>query len=412
MLLVAAAGCKGPLQQNLPPSERLLEPGPGVGGPGPGVMMFQPPMCAPPQTSQVAFGSPEGMTVTWDIGFPGAFDSQPLVVPGRYNFPQGAIYRLKLTAIPSRPGVELYPTVEVAPTLARTAAFLNHNAIPVQFTEEDFDQVLSGNFVTKVIYLPDPEFQELALAGVETLVSTRLDPGIDPIVEANRRGAILAIVRIGNKDLQTPTPGSAMNGMPGVVPASFNQEGGPVMGMTGAPLPCPLGMPTCVGPGCNSGVPPSNYIAGVTGPQYGMPYCGTPIGLVGPPHVPLGIPAGLEQHTMVNHTCVNLPEPEHRERIDVKQRPGINYPQPVNHVRIVEETHTGLGFAHQPYEDKHQVYRPGPEATGGGCPVPAGEACPPGAGAPCPPGAGAAYPPGAGAAYPPGAGAAYPPGNG
>ena len=46
--------------------------------------------------------------------------------------------------------------------------------------------------MTKVIYLPDPEFQELALAGVETLVSTRLDPGVDPIVEADRRGAILA----------------------------------------------------------------------------------------------------------------------------------------------------------------------------------------------------------------------------
>ena len=86
--------------------------------------------------------------------------------------------------------------------MPRTEAFLAHNAIPVQFTPEDFDQVLSGNFVTKVIYLPDPEYQELALAGVETLVSTRLDPGVDPIVEADRRGAILAIVRLGNKDLQ------------------------------------------------------------------------------------------------------------------------------------------------------------------------------------------------------------------
>ncbi len=84
----------------------------------------------------------------------------------------------------------------------RTDAYLAHSPIPVQFTEEDFDQVVSGNFVTKVIYLPDPEFQELALAGVETLVSTRLDPGVDPIAEADRRGSILAIVRIGNKNLE------------------------------------------------------------------------------------------------------------------------------------------------------------------------------------------------------------------
>ncbi len=106
--------------------------------------------------------------------------------------------------MPGRPGVELYPTIEVAPSTPRTDAYLAHNAIPVQFTEEDLDQVLSGNFVTKVIYLPDAEFQELALAGVETLVSTRLDPGVDPIVEADRRGTILAIVRVGNKDLEIP----------------------------------------------------------------------------------------------------------------------------------------------------------------------------------------------------------------
>ena len=36
-----------------------------------------------------------------------------------------------------------------------------------QLTEEDLDQVTSGNFVTKVVYLPDPEYQELAVAGVD-----------------------------------------------------------------------------------------------------------------------------------------------------------------------------------------------------------------------------------------------------
>src|SRR4029079_17730082 len=100
----------------------------------------------------------------------------------------------------------------IGPPTPRTDAYLAHNAIPVQFTEEDFDQVLSGNFVTKVIYLPDPEFQELALAGVETLVSTRLDPGVDPIVEADRRGAIMAIIRVGNKDLEVPDGDSEMVG--------------------------------------------------------------------------------------------------------------------------------------------------------------------------------------------------------
>ncbi len=194
-------------------------------------MMYQPGVPSPDMTSQIAFVGPDGMTVTWDVSMPGAFDSEALTCPARYNFPQAAIYRLKLANIPGRPGIELYPTVEVGPVLPRTEAFLAHNAIPVQFTPEDFDQVQSGNFVTKVIYLPDPEFQELALAGVETLVSTRLDPGVDPIVEADRRGAILAIVRLGNKDLQIP---NARVGEGGVAPASYQSPEGcpPAPGMS------------------------------------------------------------------------------------------------------------------------------------------------------------------------------------
>src|SRR4029079_4360619 len=112
----------------------------------------------------------------------------------------------------------------IGPPTPRTEAYLAHNAIPVSFTEEDFEQVLSGNFVTKVIYLPDPEFQELARAGVETLVSTRLDPGVDPIVEADRMGSIMAIVRIGNKDLEIPVA-ELVNGE-GVMQAGYAAAGG------------------------------------------------------------------------------------------------------------------------------------------------------------------------------------------
>ena len=76
------------------------------------------------------------MKVNWDVGGAGMFDSEAAGLPGRYNFPQGAIYRLKLTNIPGRPGVELYPTLEVGPAMPRTEAFLAHNAIPVQFTRK------------------------------------------------------------------------------------------------------------------------------------------------------------------------------------------------------------------------------------------------------------------------------------
>lgn len=346
----AMAGCRAPCvtgKNNIPPASMLMHPGPGVDGPGPGVMAYQPAMPSPAMTSQVAFVGPDGMNVNWDISSPGAFDSPALVCPGRYNFPQAAIYRLKLSNIPGRPGVELYPTLEVGPVMPRTEAFLAHNAIPVQFTPEDFDQVLSGNFVTKVIYLPDPEFQELALAGVETLVSTRLDPGVDPIVEADRRGAILGIVRLGNKDLQVPNGQVTEDG---VAAAAYQcPEGGEGGDMPSAPLP--------MGMSGGASTMPGNYIAGVTAPQYGMPMCGTPIGLPGPPHVPLGVPAGLQKHTMKNHTRVHLPKPTSHVKIDVKQKPGYSYPKPANHVRIVERAGAGLGQYRQPLGDRRECVK-------------------------------------------------------
>lgn len=156
--------------------------------------------------SQIFFLDPDGMQITWQTsGGNGERVYLPpqISVPGRYNFLQGYIYRLKLTNIPGRAGVTLYPTIEVAPSTPATNAYLTHNPIPVQFTAEDFDQVVDGgNFVTKVIYLPDPKYQELAVAGVETLVSTRLEPGVDPILEADKRGTILMIVRLGAIDLE------------------------------------------------------------------------------------------------------------------------------------------------------------------------------------------------------------------
>jgi hypothetical protein len=309
-------------------------------------MMNQPGVPSPNMTSQIAFVGPDGMSVAWDVTAPGAFDSEPLTCPGRYNFPQGAIYRLKMANIAGRPGIELYPTLEVGPVMPRTEAFLAHNAIPVQFTPEDFDQVLTGNFVTKVIYLPDPEFQELALAGVETLVSTRLDPGVDPIVEADRRGAILAIVRLGNKDLQVPG-GQVQEG--GVSSTSYQSPLDRVPHGT-APMGMAVGAPTTA---------PMGGISGVTSPQYGMPMCATPIGLPGPPSIPLGVPAGLQKNTIVNHTRVHLPKPTEHVRADVKQVPGICYPRPDNHVRIVERTGTPLGKYRQPLGDRRECVKPG-----------------------------------------------------
>jgi hypothetical protein len=202
----------------------------------------------------------------------------------------------------------------------------------------------------------------LALAGVETLVSTRLDPGLDPIVEADRRGSILAIIRVGNKDLEIPGADQMM-GADGVVTAGYG-------------VPCADG--SLAGVTGGGGLPPQ-FVSGVTAPQWGMTTSGTPIGLPGPPHIPLGGPAGLRSHTMANHTHVHLPQPVQHMNIHVQQTPGLSYPRPARNAFIHEHVRTphwpygeGLPPTHVTYGDGTGAGAgAGAECVDGNCPVPA-----------------------------------------
>ncbi len=139
-----------------------------------------------------------GRYLTVVCGSSGAVESEALVAPGRFNVTPGVL-TLTLTDIPGEAGLELRATIDTRIPHPATRAYLEHNAVPIQLTEEDFSQAESGNNLVKVVYLPDPEFQELAVAGVESLVTSRLGPGIDPVAEADRRGTILAVIRLGNR---------------------------------------------------------------------------------------------------------------------------------------------------------------------------------------------------------------------
>jgi hypothetical protein len=353
---------------NAPPAERMLHPGPMVDGPGPGVipMMASPAPPAPMlKVTQVRFVGPAGMQIGWQI--PNGFAENQKTAPARKNFMQGGTYRLKLTKIPGagREGLTLYPTLQVYPATPMTDAYLSHDTVPIEVTDEDLDQVQSNNFVTKVIYLPDPRYQELAVAGVETLVSTRLEPGVDPVAEANRRGTILAVFRMGNMDLEMPNGGMAAgpNGQ------NINQ----VVYLDGEkqefaePVPISAldaGLSAVPGPMIAAG---GGYPGMATPPVWGYPITGTPIGLPGPPHIPLGAPASLQSHTIRNLTVDNMPHPVDHMLIDVKENPGYSVPPSVKH---------------STYTEDHPVYREGevvypkwalPEGAGGG------GACPPGA---------------------------------
>lgn len=321
-----APGMPGPGMPGMP-GAGMPGPGmPGMPGAGPTMPTSFPPQGAvaavgampgiptglrfPVSRSQVRFVNPIGMKVSWYTKTPDGKESYspiPIEAPGRYNFLQAAVYRLKLTNIPGNPGLEIYPTLEVVPANTKTEAFLAHSSVPVSFTPEDFKQVVAGNYVIKVIYLPNPLNQDLAFLGPGEIVSTQLAPGEDPIEEARRRGSVLLVIRMGNMDQQAPNtpridapgPGGAVQGMmpspamgmmppqAGMVPPNVMIPYGnlPNPGMGGVP-PLPshgpfIGGPGGMGPG---GLPGGMAPGGIQKPNYPMP------GMPAMPSMPAQVP--------------------------------------------------------------------------------------------------------------------------
>jgi len=185
--------------------------------------------------TSIKFSDPVGMKITWFAN--GGLNDVPLETPTRYNFLQGGVYRLKLSEIPKRPDLTLYPTLEVLPSTLKSATFLAHSSVPVAFTDQDFEQVASNNFLIKVVYLPDPQYQDIAAIGQPSEISTaQLDPGVDPVVEAQKRGTVLLIIRMGNIDLENRNspamnaPGPRFGGaMPRMMPTPAAAPVNPIL---------------------------------------------------------------------------------------------------------------------------------------------------------------------------------------
>jgi hypothetical protein len=151
--------------------------------------------------TQIRFVSPSGMKVSWleESSDGKASNSENAIdTPGRYTFRRGAIYRLKLSNIGSQPGFDFYPTLEVMRSSARSEAYLAHNAVAVNFTNDDFRQVTSGDYLVKVIYLETP--QDEGPPSPFEIASWQYAPGTDLIKEAQSRGDVLLVIRMGNEE--------------------------------------------------------------------------------------------------------------------------------------------------------------------------------------------------------------------
>jgi uncharacterized repeat protein (TIGR01451 family) len=142
---------------------------------------------------------PEGLHVTF---YQGLAPARRFDVPVMVGLRPGYIYRLKVTGFPTRPGLELYPTLEVRGTLRLPSDLgASHHPAPVYLSEFDAEQLLDGSLITKVIYLEDPKHAVPEAGRKDQPFESEIPPDRDILNESRNFGRPVLVFRAGNRDV-------------------------------------------------------------------------------------------------------------------------------------------------------------------------------------------------------------------
>lgn len=136
--------------------------------------------------------------------------SERLPSPLQAGMLVGCDYRLRITGIPFNPGRELFPTVTL---LARTYPPQGRELdfpIIINLTLEDIELALAGRYITRVIYLENPNTALPIPTSDNEQLSHDIQSG-DPIAAAATQGLPVAIVRIGGRVPPQNTPNGLLN---------------------------------------------------------------------------------------------------------------------------------------------------------------------------------------------------------
>lgn len=117
----------------------------------------------------------------------------------------GRVYRLKLNEIPLHAESEIYPTLEIVNRLFPPQGREFDFPIVVDLTREDIELALGGNLVTRIVYLENP-MGALPVDSThqEGKLSFDVPDGYSPIVAAEQRGIIMAVIRMGSRLPNSP----------------------------------------------------------------------------------------------------------------------------------------------------------------------------------------------------------------
>lgn len=152
------------------------------GGPLPGY--FQP----------VEIKAPKGAVVS--TASQGQFDPAQQT-PFTVGMLIGQVYRLRVMNIPGQEGIEVYPTIEVIDRLYPPVGKEKHFPIPVELAQEDLELAVQGKFVTRVVYLEEPQAALPVVENKEQQTYFEAPQGENPLDVADTLGRPMAILRLG-----------------------------------------------------------------------------------------------------------------------------------------------------------------------------------------------------------------------
>jgi hypothetical protein len=144
----------------------------------------------------VQFTGEEGLGIS--VATLGAF-ADPLPTETRFGLLIGPVYRFRITNIPGYEGREVFPTVELVDRLYPPAGGEMRFPVPIELTSEDLRLALEGHFITRVVYLEDPNRALPTAADPKHPSWFDAGPGVHPLVEVERVGRPIAILRMGGR---------------------------------------------------------------------------------------------------------------------------------------------------------------------------------------------------------------------
>ncbi len=111
----------------------------------------------------------------------------------------GPVYRLRVGGFAPEAGLEVFPTVELIDRLYPPAGLALRYPIPIELTRDELRMAADGMFVTRVIYVENPNQALPVDSSKDEQQWVEAPSGADPLAVADEMGRPVAILRIGGR---------------------------------------------------------------------------------------------------------------------------------------------------------------------------------------------------------------------